>query len=645
MNNKNEQIGDNAKETTVFFSYSRTDQDKALPIIAAIERAGYKVWWDGMLEGGISFLETTEQALESAKAVVVLWSETSVTSHWVRDEATSGRIRERLIPLSLDGTFPPLGFRQVQLIDFQNWDDSAQTPTLQELYRVLAALHGRAPRKVEPISIPKTQRFSRRAILLGAGGIGGAALAGLAITGKLPIGGQSIHGNSIAVLPFQNLSGDDTDYIASGLSTEIRNDLVRNQSLRVVARSSSKAIAAQSLDAKTMAKRLGVASLLEGSIRVDGETLQVRAELIDGKTGFGKWNKEYNLSTDNILTIRIAITEALIGILTAQSGTTKFDPKGGGTQNPEAFNEYLKGYDLYNSASSQDSKNKALDHLDTAIRLDPNFGSAYATKALLLLWLGSTNPDSDTVQALFKSAVSTAQDSVRLSPNLAKTHSTLGYVLVAAQLNIKGTQIPYERSVELGGGDAVILARYATYMSVTSQHAKAISSIKRATELDPLNSSLLQTAGLVHYAAGRYEDAIKYTQRVLAMSPKYANAKARIGLSLIYLGRVEEALTVCEDEPNQMERLPCLAIGQHKLGNTSAAETAMTALIDTYGDAGAYQQAQVLSQWGQADKAMKTLDKAVKLGDSGLTLAGFDPALNPLRERADFANLLAQLGL
>lgn len=646
MNTTKNQIGDSAEETTVFFSYSRSDQKQALPIIAAIERAGYKVWWDGMLEGGISFLETTEHALETAKAVVVLWSETSVTSHWVRDEATSGRIRERLVPLLLDGTAPPLGFRQVQLIDIQNWESNDQAPAMQELYRVLAVLHGRAPRKPDPISVPKTQGVSRRKLLLGAGGATGAVLAGLVITGKLPTGQPNIHGNSIAVLPFQDSNGaKETEYIASGLSSEIRDHLVRNKSLRVVARSSSKAIAAQSLDAKTMAKQLGVANIVDGSIHVDGEAVRVRAELIDGKTGFGQWAKEYTHPVDDILSVRIAITETLIRILTAQNGNTKFDPKGGGTQNPVAFNEYLKGKNLYGSAATQSSKRKALDHLNTAIRLDPNFGSAYATKALLLLWLGATNANSDEVQELFKSAVNAAQASVRLSPNMAKAHSTLGYVLVAAQLNIKGAQIPYERSVELGDGDAVILARYATYMSVTSQHAKAISSIKRATELDPLNASIIQTSGLVHYAAGQYEEAIKYSQRVLSLSPKYANAKAQIGLSMTYLGKTEEGMGVCEEEPNQMERLPCLAIGHHKMGDTDAAMAAMTRLIDTYGDAGAYQQAQILAQWEQLDEAMETLDKAVKLGDSGLTFAGFDPALGPLRGREDFANLLAQLGL
>ena len=104
-------------QASVFVSYSRGDQKRAMPVIAGLEKAGFRVWWDGLLEGGDTFLPTTEAALEGADAVVVIWSKTSVASHWVRDEATVGRDRRRLVPLSLDGSEAPLGFRQFQLID------------------------------------------------------------------------------------------------------------------------------------------------------------------------------------------------------------------------------------------------------------------------------------------------------------------------------------------------------------------------------------------------------------------------------------------------------------------------------------------------------------------------------------------------
>ena len=124
-------------ETSVFVSYSRADQKRAMPVIGALEQAGFRVWWDGLLEGGDNFLPTTDAALEGADAVVVLWSKVSVDSHWVRDEATSGRDRHCLVPLSLDGVQPPLGFRQFQVIDLSKWNGKPDTPEMARLVRGL----------------------------------------------------------------------------------------------------------------------------------------------------------------------------------------------------------------------------------------------------------------------------------------------------------------------------------------------------------------------------------------------------------------------------------------------------------------------------------------------------------------------------
>jgi TIR domain len=130
---------DSLGETTVFVSYSRGDQKRALPIIKILEAAGFAVWWDGLLEGGERFSRTTEDALERAKAIVVLWSANSSNSHWVHDEATRGRDRKCLVPLSIDGSEPPLGFRQFQVIEASQAKVKTGSPEMQKLVQTYAA--------------------------------------------------------------------------------------------------------------------------------------------------------------------------------------------------------------------------------------------------------------------------------------------------------------------------------------------------------------------------------------------------------------------------------------------------------------------------------------------------------------------------
>ncbi|MFM7349913.1 MAG: toll/interleukin-1 receptor domain-containing protein, partial [Erythrobacter sp.] len=124
----------------LFVSYSRADLERARPVIALLESAGFDAWWDGRLEGGENYLQTTETALETADCVVVLWSATSTQSHWVRDEAQRGRERGCLVPLSIDGTMAPLGFRQFQILDISGWDGSPASP---EAARILGAVRAR----------------------------------------------------------------------------------------------------------------------------------------------------------------------------------------------------------------------------------------------------------------------------------------------------------------------------------------------------------------------------------------------------------------------------------------------------------------------------------------------------------------------
>ena len=126
----------------VFISYTHVDEAHARAILGVLESHGLNVWWDGMIEAGSVFAKSTEEALDKAKVVLVVWSANSVESHWVRDEAQSGRERNRLVPVSIDGIMPPLGFRQIQSPDLSNWDGKSETPEISGVLEAIKQLLG-----------------------------------------------------------------------------------------------------------------------------------------------------------------------------------------------------------------------------------------------------------------------------------------------------------------------------------------------------------------------------------------------------------------------------------------------------------------------------------------------------------------------
>ena len=241
----------------IFLSYAHGDQQQAQRLAAALQRAGYDVWWDALIEGGSRYAETIDEALRTVDAVLVLWSKQSVASDWVRDEAGQGRDRHRLVPLSLDGTLPPIGFRQIQTIDISRWRGRADSREFEAISRAIAA----AVRE-EPVPVPPTQGrgISRRqALAAGAGGAVILAAGGATVAWRSGLLGGGNGSPSIAVLPFKNLSGDPGQaYLSDGLTEEIRAALARNAGLMVLAGTSSNAVRDMAGDAKAIAGKLGV---------------------------------------------------------------------------------------------------------------------------------------------------------------------------------------------------------------------------------------------------------------------------------------------------------------------------------------------------------------------------------------------------
>ena len=645
---------DPARRPTVFLSYARVDRAAAEGLARALERAGVSVWWDSLIEGGAQFAHRIEQAIGGADAVVVAWSSSSVGSDWVLDEAAKGRDLRKLVPVTLDGTEPPMGFRRYHTIDLTHWSGDSAAPEIGAIVRGVAALAGgAAPRDSRPAAAAPRALLSRRTLV--AAGVGLVAL-GIGATYAWRRGAfrgfRGARGNSVAVLPFTNLSGDPAqDYFSAGLAEEVRATLARNARLQVMAQASSAKFAGSNEDAESIAAQLGVAYLLTGSVRRSGDVVRVAADLIDGETGFGRWSQSFDRRINDIFAVQseiaTTVAEALVVRVAADAPamTAMSNPAAaGGTSSIPAFDAYLQGRALYDLSADEASERAALARFDAAIAADPNYAAAWAARARSLTAIANQYAAVDSRQQMYDAAIAAAERAIAIAPDLADAHSTLGYTLFQGRLDARAARAPFERSMQTGSGEATVLARYAQYSARCGRAGEARAAIRRATPLDPLNPLIFRAAGSIEYAARDYQASIGPARRALEMNPRLSRAHAAIGDALSMLGRPEEARTEYGAEPVPDFGLAGLAIVERTLGRSAEAEQAYQRLVSEVGDRALYQQAQVLAQRGDLDAALQRLEQARRLGDSGLIYARNDPFLDPVRSDTRFTRLLQGIG-
>lgn len=648
MNDQHATIeGATGNPPSVFFSYSRADRAQAISVIRLIEQGGFPTWWDGLIEGGERYSRATEDALNQARCVVVLWSSTSIKSHWVHDEATRGRDRGILVPITLDGSEPPLGFGQFQTIDLAKSKLSANDPQVLKMLRAIAALHNQsAPHPLsQPVARPQPVINRRTAI---GGGLAVAVLAGGLLGWKGGLFGGGPAANSVAVLPFANLSGDPAQqYFSDGLAAEIRAQLSRNALLEIAGQTSSNLFRDGGADDRAIARQLGVAFLLNGTVQKVGDQLKVTTALIDGRDGKNAWSNVFERRLADVFAVQSEIAGAVARELSVtiddrQDG--KREKLIGGTESLTAFDAYLRGRELFDSHVDEASERAALAKFEQAIALDANYAAARAARSRSLAVIANQYASAAQRRLLYDSAIAEATQATELAPDYAYGYIALGYALFYGRLQAREARAPYEQAAKLGGGDVDVLSRYAVYCARTGQFAAADSAIARAAALDPLNASMFKSAGNIKYAARAYPEAIEFARQALDINPKRATLRGDIGNALLMMGDLGAAEAEFALETNNLLALPGKAIVAHRQGKAAAADAAFAELVKLYGDNGLYQQAQVLTQRGETDAAFSALDKAGAAGDSGLVYLLNDPLLDPIRADGRFNILLRRYG-
>jgi serine/threonine-protein kinase len=621
--------------TDLFLSYKAEDRPRVAPLVQALETDGLSIWWDAHIGGGEDWRDTILRHLEAAKAVIVVWSERSVGphGHFVRDEATRALKRGTYFPIHIDNVDPPLGFGETQALDLSGWRGERSDPRYQA---VLSALRRRLGIKAERAKLPQPHPngINRRAVVIGGSAAAVAAAGAGAWFLTRPSRAQA---DSIAVLPFANLSGDPKQsYFSDGIAEELRNALARLAGLKVVGRTSSEAV--RNDDAATAAKKLGVANVLTGSVRRSPSTIRVSAQLVDGRTGIERWSENYDRAPGDAIKIQTDIAENVARALAvALAGAARAAIALGGTQNAAAQNILLKAIAKQRGESKEDLK-ESLSLTDAAIALDPNYAEAYVYKALGLISYAGNFANEAELPEYRAQAMRVAQQALSLAPDLASAHNALAQIHHIS-LNLRAADQEYKRALRLSPGEAETVRDYAQFAAKMGRVAESRRLSAQALELDRLNPDSYYARFMVLIANRSFEEAIDFTKLVERTRPEMFRWQLEASWCELVLGHPDEAKRYFEQRPSLMGRA-FLAI---RTKSRPEAELAIAGLRREFGDAASYQYAQIYSGLGDKDRAFAFLDRAWAIRDSGLAWVKVDPFLDPLRSDRRFQAIVDRL--
>ena len=356
---------------------------------------------------------------------------------------------------------------------------------------------------------------------------------------------------AVAALRQVDASGDPAqDYFSDGLSEELINTLTRLKPLHVVGRASSFHFKGSHDDGATIGLKLGVAYLLDGSVRRSGELVRVSAELADAKTGYERWNATYDRDLKDIFAVQSGIAQAVADALKVQLfGGDIAALSLNGTTSPEAYDSYLRGRHLLELGGGETDYRQALARFDAAIAADPRYASAYAARATTLVYLANQFVAPDRLRATYDAALASARQSVELAPGLAATQTTLAATLVYANHDFAGAKLAFAQAKAEGGGDPAVLLGYGLFACELGDCEAGAAALRRATTLDPLNPGAFKTLGSVLIGARRYPDAIAALRKAVALSPRASIVHGWIGDALLLQGDLAGARSEYALEP------------------------------------------------------------------------------------------------
>ena len=605
----------------LFLSYSRTDRARAQFFADGFAGAGLNVWWDTTLRAGEAYDQVTERALREARAVVVLWSQTSVESRWVRAEATQAQRLGRLVPCLIEPCQLPVMFELTQTADLAHWRGDADDPAWRGF-------------------LADVLRFIEQSPVTAAAPLAAGTRAVASPTAAL-----------LAVLPFDNLSSDpELAYFSDGVSEEILGRLSRSTKLPVIARTSS--FQFRGPDKARAATALKASHILDGAIRRAGDRVRITAHLVDAARQTTLWSERYDRSLADVFAVQDEIAEAIATAL--NSG---FFGRPAEVVDPATYDLYLRARVWVAGA---DEVREKIAVLEQVTRAAPHFATGWGRLAFLRSYLYRLLPlaERSAVKAAAANAMARA---LALDPDLVD-----GWAAQVGLLDPFGDFLAeaaiISRLVAIGANSAEAQFFIWAHLARQGRQREAADVAVRAAALDPLNPLVFPVPGYNHWYRGELDAARAVLEQSIARFPDNQNCAA--ALVLIYAHQGDWAAADHLLNPARLEKFPLREQGavvnlarimRHPTPENRRLNTSF--VTDHVDRTGHLDPSWLLPMgyFGEVDEAYALLDRA-RLGPAG-ALGGnrgpyaydpmrlFEGAWPQLRNDARFVKLCARLGL
>jgi hypothetical protein len=612
---------------SLFLSYSREDIEKVGPLAAALEAEGHKVWWDRHIAGGQEFSDAIEQALESAEVVVVCWSAASLRSAWVKDEACAGRDSGRLVPLTLDGCQPPLGFRQYQTIDLSRWDRKPKSAALEPLDAAIAGRAGGAPLPMAAKAARRSAGWRSRRLMVAGTAALVAITAGALIYPRLSSGSGNFE-PKVAVGQFSLASADLPNALPTMVGQEIVAAFGAENAVTVVAPGDSNAIKSP--------------FVMDGNASRLGDSVRITVNLKNQRSGVILWSGAYEHEAPDAVAARQAAVAASQVVRCGLWGASSYP----GRMADEALSLYLRWCnEHWTGSTSQTAELDAARRVTVAV---PDFSFGWSALALATVPLAAArSAEAGRLRAEGRAAAEKSMELDRQNPEgymaLAGLLPLDRYrereTLLTKALSVRPTECGCERQA------------YGDFLASVGRMEEAAEQFERARDMRPLAPFSNLRFAQALYMVGRTDEADKLLKWTLELWPDATSLRLLEMKSALWTRRYDEAIAILgtPDLPLTSRQRATLAAAFTALKSGAPALRAQSiAELERFAGDSRYNDKLVVGLLAALGARRAALGAAAGLVRTrGLLEAEvlFEPNLAAARSEVGYAALVQKLGL